>query len=126
MEEKKPDRLNIFGRSMSRLEVAINGIIFLFIQVIYEAFSMRSQLPVNWTDKDLENITPEFWIPTLLLIGSILLIDKAIFGGGEERIDTLLKKHSPLKLITIKYFLMFVIVFVSLFLPFVILKIFFQ
>lgn len=126
MEEKKPDRLNIFGRSMSRLEVAINGIIFLFTQVTYEAFSMRSQLPDNWTDKDLENITPEFWIPTLLLIGSILLIDKAIFGGGEERIDELLKKHSPLKLITIKYFLMFVIVFVSLFLPFVILKIFFQ
>lgn len=126
MEEKKPDRLNIFGRSMSRLEVAINGIIFLFIQVTYEAFSMRSQLPDNWTDKDLENITPEFWIPTLLLIGSILLIDKAIFGGGEERIDELLKKHSPLKLITIKYFLMFVIVFVSLLLPFVILKIFFQ
>lgn len=126
MEEKKPGRLNIFGRSMSRLEVAINGIIFLLIQVTYEAFSMRSQLPDNWTDKDLENITPEFWIPTILLIGSVLLIDKAIFGGGEERIDTLLKKHSLFKLITIKYFLMFVIVFVSLFLPFVILKIFFQ
>lgn len=126
MEEKKPDRLDIFGRSMSRLEVAINGIIFLFIQVTYEAFSMRSQLPDNWTDNDLENITPEFWIPTLLLVGSILLIDKAIFGGGDDRIDKLLEKHSPIKLASIKYFLMFAIVFVSLFLPFVILKIFFQ
>lgn len=120
MEENKPDRLNIFGRSMSRLEVAINGIILLFIQVTYEAFSMRSQLPGNWTDKDIENITPEFWIPTLLLI------DKAIFGGGDERLDKLLEKHSLLKLASIKYFLMFAIVFVSLFLPFVILKIFFQ
>jgi hypothetical protein len=124
--EKEQDRLNVFGRSMSRLEVAMNGVIFLLIQCVYDTFVMLSQLPQNWVDKDLENVKQEFWIPTLLLICSLVLINHSIFGGGDDRIDKLCEKYSVGKLVFIKYFLMFTIVFVSLLSPFVILKLFFQ
>ena len=73
MEDIDDDsRIDIFGYSKSRVEVFINGIIFLILQIGHEVFSIVQQLPSDWVEDDFKDIERPFWIPIFLFVcGSI-------------------------------------------------------
>jgi hypothetical protein len=51
------NRVYILGYSKSRLEVFLNGVVFLLLHSIYEAFYVGMQLPANWTNKEIAEAT---------------------------------------------------------------------
>ena len=84
--EKDSDRVNILGYSKSRLEVFLNGVVFLLLQSVYEALYVGMQLPNNWSNKDFVEAERPMLIPIALLIICYILINLSIFGG-EGRIE---------------------------------------
>ena len=130
MEKKEKSRVNILGYSKSRIEVFINGIAFLAIQVTYEIFHIHNQMPMGWSEKNYEDLERPILIPTIFFIIAYLLTDHAIFGGEgeggrEKRVNYLAEKHGKGKVLLWKLSLTIAIIFVSLFFPIYLTKLFF-
>ncbi len=124
-EEKKVDdsRVIILGYSKSRLEVFLNGFLFLIILVAQEVFSIASQLPTNWTQEDLAKVDRPILIPMILFIMSYYLMNLALFGGG--RLDKLQERVGTGGVFVRKYSLILGIVSINIFVPIYIIITFF-
>jgi hypothetical protein len=109
--EKDDNRVNILGYSKSRLEIFLNGIVFLLLQSIYEAIYVGMQLPNNWTDKDFADAERPMLVPIMLLVICYILINMSIFGG-EGRIEKMQEKYGTFGILTRKL-LMYLILILS-------------
>lgn len=90
--EKDDSKLNILGYSKSRIEIFLNGVVFLLLQGIYEAFYVGMQLPNNWTEKDFAEAERPMLVPIMLLVICYILINMSIFGG-EGRIEMMQERY---------------------------------
>jgi hypothetical protein len=129
MERKEQDdsRLDILGYSKSRLEIFINGLVFLILHVAYDVFTLYNALPEGFKMEDEIELNIPFssiFVSTVLLFISYLLLNMSLFGG-EYRKKRMLVKHGALGYIIRIYFLILSLVFVSLFLPLYIITNFF-
>lgn len=124
MDDRERKMVNVFGFTRSRVEVFIHGIIFLLLQIGYEAFGILQQLPENWTDKDFVEADRPFIIPMILFVISYILLRSAVLGN-EEHIEDTKKRFGKFEIFLRQYSLMIAIVLVSLFSPYLILKTFF-
>ncbi len=109
--EKDDNRVNILGYSKSRLEIFLNGIVFLLLQSIYEAIYVGTQLPNNWTEKDFSDAERPVLVPIFLLVISYILINMSIFGG-EGRIEAMQENYGTFGILTRKI-LMYLILILS-------------
>jgi hypothetical protein len=125
MEEEKNDdsRVMIFGYSRSRLEVFLNGIVFLIIQISQEVFEIVSQLPENWKEEDLAKVDRPILIPTILFIMSYYLINLAFFGGVKS--EKLQERFGTSGTLIRKYSLTLTLLAISIFIPIYIIITFF-
>jgi hypothetical protein len=126
MEKEVQDegRVTILGYSKSRLEVFLNGIIFLMLQIGHEVFSVVNQLPSNWTHEDLEKVDRPIVVPMFLFVISYYLMSVALFGG-EGRMDKMQQKYGTWGIFLRRYSLIFSIILVSLLTPIYIIILFF-
>ncbi len=90
--DRDDNRVNILGYSKSRLEVFLNGVVFLFLQCIYEAFYVGMQLPSNWSSNDFVEAERPVLASIFLLVISYMLINLSIFGG-EGRIEMMQERY---------------------------------
>jgi len=125
MEDKDFDdsRVMILGYSKSRLEVFLNGVIFLIIQIAQEVLAVANQLPENWKEEDLSKIDRPFFIPTILFIIAYALMSHALFGG--ERLENLRKEIGNLGVFLRKLSFLLLLASISALVPvYIILKFF--
>ena len=74
------EELALFGYKKSRLEVFINGLIFLFLKSLHDALEIGLSLPNNWWSNTGEyDINKPDFVSYLLLLISYLFINYAIF-----------------------------------------------
>lgn len=113
---KDDDRVNILGYSKSRLEVFLNGVVFLFLQGIYEAFYVGMQLPDNWGAKDFAEAERPMLVPIMLLIICYILINLSIFGG-EGRIEKMQDSYGTFGILTRKILMYMTIILLASIIP---------
>jgi len=99
--DKDNNRVNILGYSKSRLEIFLNGIVFLLLHGIYEAIYVGMQLPNNWGAKEFSEVERPMLIPIVLLIICYILINMSIFGG-EGRIEAMQEKYGTFRILISK------------------------
>lgn len=116
-KQKHDDRrVNIMGYDKSRVEIFVNGIIFMFFHVLYETLIILKQLPEKWDEKDLMQTDRGIWVPLFLLMISYMFMNFAIFGG-EGRMDRCQEKFGTVGIVVRKYALIMAVIFISLTTP---------
>ena len=84
-EARDDNRVVVLGYSKSRLEVFINGVIFLILHIVYDTFNMHSLLPngkwVDGAEPVGEVSLTSIICSSVLMIISYLLLHLALFGG---------------------------------------------
>lgn len=114
--DRDNNRVNILGYSKSRLEVFINGVVFLLLQSIYEAFYVGMQLPNNWGAKEFAEVERPMLVPIFLLAICYILINLSIFGG-EGRIEAMQEKYGTFGILTRKILMYMTIILLASIIP---------
>ena len=114
--ERYDSRVNILGYSKSRLEIFLNGIVFLLLHGIYEAVYVGMQLPDNWGPKDFAEVERPMLVPIVLLIICYILINMSIFGG-EGRIEMMQDKYGTFGILLRKLLMYITIVLLASIIP---------
>lgn len=114
--DKDDNRVDILGYSKSRLEIFLNGVVFLLLEGIYEAFYVGMQLPTNWSSKDFAEAERPFLISIVLLVICYILINLSIFGG-EGRIEMMQEKYGTFGIILRKLLMYTVLLILASIIP---------
>jgi hypothetical protein len=122
--EKDDNRVNILGYSKSRLEIFLNGVVFLLLHGIYEAFYVGMQLPTNWVEKDFIEAERPMLVPITLLVICYILINLSLFGG-EGRIEKMQEKYGTFGILIRKFIMYLGVIILASIIPSVLIITFF-
>jgi len=111
------EEVSIFGFLKTRREVFWNGIVFVFLSAVYNAFLILSNVPSNWADMTPEEadkieIEISFWqqaFSVLIMLSAYWLLSKALLRPTIE----VVKNNSPGKALLQRIYIIAGVVIVS-------------